>query len=87
MNHTKTVYSLLVIALGAFFAVPSQACTCLYLENDKEKAVGKNYDWDISDGIVIVNKRDLCKSFDIVPSDSSAHWTSLYGSVTVRWCR
>ncbi len=82
MNPRRTVGVLIVIVLAAWMTIPTDACTCFFLSHDGAKAVGKNYDWMMSDGLVIVNKRHLRKPFDIVPTEDTAYWTSTYGSVT-----
>jgi len=45
--------------------------------------LGKNYDWNLDNGLVIVNKSGVSKKALLLdPSDKAAQWTSKYGSVT-----
>jgi penicillin V acylase-like amidase (Ntn superfamily) len=62
-----------------------QECTSFCLDNNGYAAFGSNYDYekDISEGLIFVNRRNVSKSF--LESDSfSKHvcWTSKYGSVS-----
>lgn len=82
MNRRPMIGVLIGAVLAAWMTIPANACTCFFISHDKAKAVGKNYDWMMSDGLVIVNKRHLRKPFDIVPTEDTAYWTSTYGSVT-----
>ncbi len=65
---------------------PDEGSTCTtFVLGDKDNQVfGRNYDWDVEDGLVIVNKRGVLKSG--YPRDDEkgtlAVWTSRYGSVT-----
>ena len=65
---------------------PDEGSTCTtFVLGDKDNQVfGRNYDWDVEDGLVIVNKRGVLKRG--YPRDEEkgtpAVWTSRYGSVT-----
>ena len=41
---------------------------------------GKNYDWSLGEGLLIVNKREVQK--EALTEDRPARWTSRFGSVT-----
>jgi choloylglycine hydrolase len=56
-------------------------CTAFYIYTGDEAVVGKGYDWTVSVGLVVVNKRGLEK-VALVGDDNPARWTSTYGSVT-----
>ncbi len=53
-------------------------------KHDKIEIIGRNYDWDVEDGLVIVNKRGVLKRgyFRDEEKGTPAVWTSKYGSVT-----
>ena len=63
---------------------PSQACTTFCLDKGDQLVVGKNYDWYIGDGLVIVNKQNVSKTAMPISAEDGqpATWTSKYGSVT-----
>jgi choloylglycine hydrolase len=58
------------------------ACTTFCLKNKGEVLFGKNYDWMIGDGLVIVNKRGIAKTATAENAPNPAKWVSKYGSVT-----
>jgi len=70
------------LCITCIFMIPHavQTCTSFCLHNDDEVVFGKNYDWSLDDGILIVNKRNMSKT--AMGEDHPAHWTSTYGSVT-----
>lgn len=57
-----------------------RACTA-FLQSDL--LAGKNYDWHLDQGLLIVNKSGIAKrSMMLDPTDTPAEWVSRYGSVT-----
>jgi len=78
-----TVPSPFLAALFVAFGLtaPSQACTTFCLRDDGRILFGKNYDWNVGDGLLVVNQRGLARKADI-SKDKPASWTSRYGSVT-----
>jgi len=61
---------------------PLQACSTFCLKQDGAVVYGRNYDFDIGTGVVIVNRRGVQK-FSLPKKDSTtASWVSVYGSVT-----
>ncbi|MDH4038021.1 MAG: linear amide C-N hydrolase [Candidatus Krumholzibacteria bacterium] len=70
-----------VVALGLLTtSVPSQACTTFCFEQDGALVFGKNYDWNVDVGMVVVNKRGVVKQ--ALVDESPFTWTSRFGSVT-----
>jgi choloylglycine hydrolase len=71
-----------VTAVVLLTAGPAPACStfCLDAAGTAGPIFGKNYDWDVPDGLVIVNKRNVTKTG--MTFDNPARWTSTYGSVT-----
>jgi len=59
---------------------PSRACTTFCYQDGGALVFGKNYDWNVEDGLVVVNKRGVVKTAMI--ERGPATWTSKYGSVT-----
>lgn len=70
-------------ALGISLALtgPVSACTTFCLRDGGRILFGKNYDWNVGDGLLVVNQRGLARTADI-PDDKPARWVSRYGSVT-----
>ncbi|BBO74247.1 hydrolase [Desulfosarcina widdelii] len=73
--------------LIAIIQVDARACTTFQLKHAGQVLVGKNYDWMVENGLVIVNKRGVSKT-GYQPTaensglDTPAAWTSKYGSIT-----
>jgi penicillin V acylase-like amidase (Ntn superfamily) len=63
------------------FSEISFPCTTFCIHTESELVFGKNYDWMIGCGLVIVNKRDVEK-IAFVQNEIPARWVSKYGSVT-----
>jgi penicillin V acylase-like amidase (Ntn superfamily) len=57
------------------------------MRHNDQVLVGKNYDWKVEEGLIIVNKRGVSKTAFISTADNTglgipAAWTSKYGSIT-----
>lgn len=74
----------LIAAVAGWAALISSAgaCTTFCFERNGSVVFGKNYDFGIGYGMLVVNKRGVAKASRIEPPDRPAHWTSRYGSVT-----
>jgi choloylglycine hydrolase len=61
-----------------------EACSTFVLKSGQNLVFGRNYDWAIGFGLVMVNKRNLIKRSDQAPvaSAKSLQWISKYGSIT-----
>ena len=65
----------------------AKACTTFQFTHEGQVLVGKNYDWMVEDGLIIVNKRGVLKTamkstVDNTGLGTPATWTSKYGSIT-----
>lgn len=71
-----------IIGLLTWTLVPviSNACSTFYLADQHRPVFGKNYDWSVDDGLVIVNKRTVSKTAS--GAQTALSWTSKYGSIT-----
>ena len=58
------------------------ACTTFVIHDDTNLAFGRNFDWDISSAMVVVNKKGLYKQAFVQPPNVAATWISKYGSIT-----
>jgi len=78
MKHLKavSVLLLLLVSLGA-------ACSTFLLSGEEELVFGRNYDWEIGNGLLITNKTGVAKQGLVSGGDeTAAEWISLYGSLT-----
>lgn len=75
-----------LVALAVCLSIPIDpptACTTFCFVDEGQVIFGKNYDWNVDDGHLIVNKRGVSRSaLDSGGSSSLAHWQSRNGSVT-----
>jgi choloylglycine hydrolase len=72
----------LTLILLSLFVNQAFACTTFCLKGKGEVLFGGNYDWEVGDALVLVNKRGVAKTATIIDSDNGAKWVSKYGSVT-----
>jgi penicillin V acylase-like amidase (Ntn superfamily) len=81
--RTSPLLSSLLAVFGIAFGLtaPAQACTTFCLRDDGRILFGKNYDWNVGDGLLVVNQRGLARKADM-PDDKPASWVSRYGSVS-----
>jgi penicillin V acylase-like amidase (Ntn superfamily) len=74
--------ALLALALSA----SASACTTFCLRDGGRIVFGKNYDWAIGDGLLVVNKRGVARKAHLEGNAEGhpkpASWTSRFGSVT-----
>ncbi|HWM89454.1 MAG TPA: linear amide C-N hydrolase [Thermoanaerobaculia bacterium] len=71
--------TLLVLSLSS---APASACTTFCLRDGGRIVFGKNYDWSVGDGMLVVNKRGVARKADAMDDPKPASWVSRYGSVT-----
>ncbi|CAN5578851.1 linear amide C-N hydrolase [soil metagenome] len=74
----KKLIILILILLPAI----SKECTTFFISNENDKVFGRNYDFQIGRGLLIVNKKDLVKESPIDKNNNSLKWISKFGSVT-----
>jgi len=79
MKRNRLVLCLFVLLTLSFTGL-GDACTTFRLPYDGGWVFGKNLDWMIEKGLVVVNKRNVFKMTG--PEEESFTWTSKYGSVT-----
>jgi len=58
------------------------SCTTFCLKNHGHIIYGRNFDFMIGDGHVLINKRNVTKKALVQPSEKQLQWTSTYGSLT-----
>jgi choloylglycine hydrolase len=77
--HLRPLLILFWTALVPTF--PAHACTTFCLRDDGRILFGKNYDWNVGEGLLVVNQRGMARTADVA-KDRPASWVSKYGSVT-----
>ena len=76
------LYAMLAVLFGMVtLTLPSHACSTFCLMHPDQPLFGRNYDWSVDDGLVIINKRQISKRA-AGRKDTPARWVSTYGSVT-----
>lgn len=73
---------LAALALTLASTVPAPACTTFCLRDEGRIVFGKNYDWNVGDGMLVVNKRGVARTADAEDDPKPARWESKYGSVS-----
>lgn len=71
----------LIIIVAISFHV-SQACSTFALQKGERIVYGRNYDWFISDGMVVINKKNVSKTGLLSSSQGALTWVSKYGSIS-----
>jgi penicillin V acylase-like amidase (Ntn superfamily) len=77
---TRRTSTLVGLGLAVLVAAPALACTTVCLLDGTRPIVAYNYDFDPSEGLVLVNKRGMAKRS--MQRTQGAVWTAAYGSVT-----
>lgn len=58
------------------------ACSTFCLRDGDRIVFGKNYDWNVGDGMLVINPRNVFRVADAAPMELPARWTATYGSVS-----
>jgi choloylglycine hydrolase len=85
MHNAKKYRFAMVTAVLFFSQLPlstADACTTFCLFNGKDLIFGRNYDFPIGYGHVVINKRGVFKSAMAESGERAAKWTSKHGSLT-----
>lgn len=78
MLRSRVLAGALALAGVALGALPTPACTTVCLLEKGRAVVAYNYDFDPSDGLVVVNKRDTIRRSRL----QGTSWVARHGSVT-----
>jgi choloylglycine hydrolase len=83
-NAHTFLFVAIILVLPVLLPIDADACTTFCLSKNGEVLFGKNYDWNISHGMVFVNKRNVKKTAlgDSGDEKNPVSWISKYGSVT-----
>src|SRR5512144_123030 len=80
MKQLKFFACVVLVLVSAVCGREAVACTTFCYADGGTLVFGRNYDWHIGDGMVVVNTRNVLKRALVDPYP--ARWTSKYGSVT-----
>jgi choloylglycine hydrolase len=58
------------------------SCTTFCFGDKSQIVFGRNYDWDIGNGMLMINKRGMSKTAMLQDDEKPAKWISKYGSLT-----
>ncbi len=58
------------------------ACSTFCMRDGEHIVFGKNYDWNVGDGMLVVNPRNVFRVADAAPMALPTRWTATYGSVS-----
>jgi choloylglycine hydrolase len=80
MKQLKFFVWVVLVLVTAATGRDAAACTTFCYADGGTLVFGRNYDWNIGDGLVVVNKRNVLKRALVEPVP--AQWTSKFGSIT-----
>lgn len=80
MSRPPVFRCVAVAILLGLLSLPGSACTTFCLRDGERILFGKNYDWEVGEGLLVVNQRGVAKQADT--GERLARWVSRYGSVT-----
>lgn len=73
---------LLISLLTLFLVTLVEACTTFVLHDSVDLVYGRNYDFDLGSGIIVINRSGIEKQAFVASPNDPAKWTSKYGSIT-----
>jgi len=75
---------ILSLLFSSLLLTAGQSCTTFCLDHGDQPVFGRNLDWYVGDGLVVINKRGVEKTAITDPfnRDNLLSWTSKYGSAT-----
>ncbi|WP_456439679.1 linear amide C-N hydrolase [Caldithrix abyssi] len=76
----RAIFVFCVLILGGIGQ--ALGCTTFVLQDSAQIVFGRNFDYDLGMGLVVVNKRGLEKQAMTDAARQPARWTAQYGSVT-----
>jgi len=60
----------------------AEACTTFCIQSKDQLVFGRNYDWNIGVGLVMINKKDIQKRAFLTSPGEPVEWVSRYGSIS-----
>lgn len=81
-SRIARVFVQVLVAAFLLPAIPADSCTSFLLRHPSGPLMAKNYDWDVADGLLVINPRGLAKKSIVPDGAKPVRWTSRYGSLT-----
>lgn len=81
MKKLFVTYLLIIFSMVGVI-IEAKACTTFCLQEGNNIVFGRNFDFQVGYGHLVINKRNLRKSAMVRPPEKPFEWTSRYGSVT-----
>lgn len=81
-SRTTLAFVLACSTLAALLPSPARACSTFCMQAGTQILFGKNYDWNVAEGMLVVNQQNVEKTAATTRSGSPARWVSRFGSVT-----
>ncbi|MCT4591423.1 MAG: linear amide C-N hydrolase [Carboxylicivirga sp.] len=82
LKKTETLKISIVVTLGLILSHSLFACTTFVINDSTNLVFGRNFDWDIGLGMIVVNKKGLNKQAIVQAPHFPVRWISKYGSIT-----
>lgn len=76
----KVLLLLVLLLMSTLF--DARACTTFIINDSTNLIYGRNFDWDIGLGFIVINKRGIKKRALVQPPNKPAVWVSKYGSIS-----
>ncbi len=74
---------ILLLFLLSFIVIDfTNACTTFVLKDSTHLVYGRNFDWNIGSGFIVINRKGIVKQAFVQPPNKPANWISKYGSIT-----
>ena len=73
---------ILTFAAILFSTLETKACTTFCIQDGDRVVFGRNFDFPVGYGHVLVNKRNVRKAAMVRPPEKAFEWTSEYGSIS-----
>lgn len=78
----NSLLSVLTFCSLFFLSLDTTACTTFCLQDGDRVVFGRNFDFQVGYGHLLINKRNMRKSAMVRPPEKAFEWTSRFGSVT-----
>ena len=67
---------LLAVLIAFALTATAEACTTFCLRDDGRILFGKNYDWNVGDGLLVVNQRGMARTADMPGDKPASFWAA-----------
>lgn len=81
-NRISISLMLACTALATLLSSPARACSTFCMQEGSRILLGKNYDWNVPEGMLMANRKNVEKTAATTRSGPPARWVSRLGSIT-----